>query len=113
MINKLCTLYLSPKPDTIPSPAAIAKSHGKKCQIYFRVTTSPFAGMSLAREERNQEKNDGFWLLCGIFNEYIKQNIMAVLRKANFHSVDICRLMKNQSCKKRSRRKTDSNFDLF
>ena len=25
---------------------------------------------------------------------------MAVLRKANFHSVDIWRLMKNQSCKK-------------
>ena len=24
---------------------------------------------------------------------------MVVLRKANFHSVDICRLMKNQSCK--------------
>ena len=26
-----------------------------------------------AREERNQEKVDGFWLLWGIFNEYIKQ----------------------------------------
>ena len=25
---------------------------------------------------------------------------MAELRKANFHSVDICRLIKNQSCKK-------------
>ena len=47
----------------------------------------------------------------GIFKEYIKQNIiMAVLEKANFHSVDICRLIKSQSCKNRSRRKTDSNF---
>ena len=54
------------------------------------------------------------YYVCGTFNEYIKQNIvMAVLRKANFHSVGICRLMKNQSCKKRSRRKTDSNFNLF
>ena len=48
-----------------------------------------------AREESNQQKDDGFWLLWGIFNEYIKQNIfMAVLRKANSHSVVICRLIK-------------------
>ena len=51
-----------------------------------------------ARDERNKEKDDGFWLLWGIFNEYIKQNIiMALLRKANFHSVDICRMLKNRS----------------
>ena len=30
---------------------------------------------------------------------------MAVLRKANFHSVDICRFMKNQSCKKKIKEK--------
>ena len=63
------------------------------------LTSSPFA------EKRRKElkKDDGLYLRL-IFNEYIKQNIiMAVLRKANFHSVDICRLMKNQSCKKRSR----------
>ena len=31
----------------------------------------------------------------------MKQNIiMAVLRKANYHSLDICKLMKIQSCKK-------------
>ena len=54
-----------------------------------------------AREEKNQEKDDGFWLMWGISNEYIKQNIiMAVLRNANFRSVNICRLIKNQSCKK-------------
>ena len=42
-------------------------------------------------------KNDGFWLQWGIFNEYIKQNIItAVLRKAKVHSVAICRLIKNQ-----------------
>ena len=68
---------------------------------------------NVSREERNQEKRDGFWLLRGIFNEYMKQNIiMAVLRKENFNSVDICRVMKNQSSKK-SKRKTDSNFNLF
>ena len=45
---------------------------------------------------------------------YIKQNIiMAVLRKANFDSVGICRLMKNQACKKRSRIESDSNFNFF
>ena len=42
-------------------------------------------------------KNDGFWLLWGIFKEYIKQNIItAVLRKAYAHSVVIPRLIKNQ-----------------
>ena len=29
-----------------------------------------------AREEKNKEKNDGFLLLWGIFNKYIKQNII-------------------------------------
>ena len=67
-----------------------------------------------AREERNKEKDDEFWLVWGIFNEYIKQNIiLAELRKANFPWVDICRLMKNQSCKQRSKRKTNSNFNFF
>ena len=42
-----------------------------------------------AREEKNKEKDDRFWLLWGIFNEYIKQIFMAELRKANF---DICKL---------------------
>ena len=43
-------------------------------------------------------KNDGVW--WGIFKEYIKQNIItAMLRKANAHSVVICRLIKNQQCK--------------
>ena len=42
-------------------------------------------------------KNDGVWLLWGIFKEYLKQNIItAVLRKANAHSAVICRLIKNQ-----------------
>ena len=41
----------------------------------------------------------------------MKQNIiMAVLRKANFHSVDLLSLMKNQSLKTRSRIKTDSTL---
>ena len=49
-----------------------------------------------AREERNKGKDDGFWLLWEIFNKYIKQNIiMAELRKANFHSVGIYKLIKN------------------
>ena len=44
----------------------------------------------------------------------LKQNfVMAVLRKANFHLVDIYKLIINQQCKKRSRKKTDSNFDFF
>ena len=103
-------MYLSSEPDTTPSSVAIVKSYGKKCQNYPRVTTSPFAEMELdeipdTKEQRNQQKDDGFLLKWGIFNEYIKQNIVMVeLREANFYSVDICRLIKNQSCKKRSRK---------
>ena len=72
-----------------------------------------------AREKRNKEKDDEFWLLWGVFNKYIKENIFKVvkkrkvLRKENFDSVDICRLMKNQSPKTKSSRKTDSNFTCF
>ena len=39
-------------------------------------------------------KNDGVW--WGILFVSQKKNIMAVLRKANAHSVVICRLIKNQ-----------------
>ena len=68
---------------------------------------------NITRKEKNQEKDDGLYLHL-IFNEYIKQNIiMAVSRKANFHSGDICRLMKNQLCKNRSRRKSDPNYNFF
>ena len=58
--------------------------------------------------------NYGFWVLWEIFKEYIKQNtIMALLRKANSHSVVICRLIKKISTvKDNPRRKTDSNFDF-
>ena len=99
-------MYLSSKPDTSPSPVAIVKSHGNKCQKYFCVTSYLTIRWNVAwwdaRAKRNQEKHDEFWLLWGIFKDYIKQNIiMAVLRKASFHSVDICKLMKNQSCKKK------------
>ena len=57
-------------------------------------------------EEMNTElstgKNDGFWLLWGMFKEYIQQDIiMVVLRKANAHSVVIHLVIdkKNQYCK--------------
>ena len=52
-------------------------------------------------------KNYGFWVLWGIFKEYIKQNIiMAVLRKANSHSVAICGLIKKiNTVKRRSKEK--------
>ena len=40
-------------------------------------------------------KNDGIWLLWGIFKEYLKGNIItAVLRREDAHSVVISRLTK-------------------
>ena len=58
-------------------------------------------------------KNDGMW---GIFKEYIKQNIItAVSRKANAHSVAICRLIKKSNIvnKNRSKRKNWFKFCLW
>ena len=76
----------------------------KKFQNYFlvtKITTNDIGKCSwngnLFEEmgtERSTGKNDGFWLLSGIFKDYTKQNIMAVLRKANPHSVVICRFIK-------------------
>ena len=45
---------------------------------------------------------------------YIKQNIViAMLRKANAHSVDICKLIKKiNNVKEDPGRKTDLNFDF-
>ena len=41
-------------------------------------------------------RNDGFWLLWGIFKEYIKQDIViVVLQKANSHEFIIYRLIEN------------------
>ena len=59
-------------------------------------------------------KNNGFWLLWGTFDQYIKENVMKVLRKAKSHSVYIwfADWQKNQ-CKRRSRSKIYSNFDFF
>ena len=55
-----------------------------KCQNFEEMDTEWSTG-----------KNYGFWVLRAIFKEYIKQNIiMPVLRKANFHSVAICRWIK-------------------
>ena len=45
--------------------------------------------------------NYGFWVLWGIFKEYIKQNIiMAVFWKTNSHLVVICRLIKKSKQEK-------------
>ena len=69
---------------------------------------------NVATKESNWEKNDGFWLLWGIFHEYIEQNIITeVLRKAIFHSADICKLMQNQSCKKDQRATLIQIFIVF
>ena len=57
-----------------------------KCPRNVNFDTEPSVG-----------KNDGFWLLWGLFKVYIEENIiMAVLRKVNSHSDDICRLTKNK-----------------
>ena len=57
-------------------------------------------------------KNDGVW--WGIFKEYLKQNIiMAVLRKANAHSVVICRLVKKINNVNKNGSNNKNWFKLF
>ena len=78
------------------------------------VTFSQIANFEEMDTEWSAGTNYGFWVLWEIFKEYIKQNtIMALLRKANSHSVVICRLIKKiNTVKDNPRRKTDSNFDF-
>ena len=80
---------------------------------------SPYHSLQCGEQKCNKQidtdhsrgKNDQFWLLC---DAYVKQNIIkAELRKAKFQSINICRLLKNKKCNRRSMRKTDSNFDFF
>ena len=67
---------------------------------------------TLNLDQKKKKKNDGFWLLWGIFKEYVKQNIiMAVLRIANADLVAICRLIK-KNVKEVPKEKADSNFDF-
>ena len=86
---------------------SVSRDNGKITRKDFKIiTTTTVDGMvkccrNVDFEEMDTEcstgKNYGFWVLWGIFKEYIKQNIiMAVLRKANSHSVVISRLIKNQ-----------------
>ena len=59
-------------------------------------------------------KNDGFWLLWGIWKEFIKQNsILAVIRKPNAHSVAICRLIKKINNRNKKRSKEKNLFPKF
>ena len=80
---------------------AMVKSHEKKVIFLWQCgemsLKSEFSkdGYCVVHTASYTGKNDGVW--WGIFKEYIKQNIItAVLRKANAHSVVICRLIKNQ-----------------
>ena len=73
----------------------MVKSYGKKMSKFS------YDGVVKCRRNLNFEKidtasytgkNNGVW--WGIFQEYLRQNIAAVLRKANAHSVVIFKLIK-------------------
>ena len=102
-----------------PSPVTMVKSlsQNQMSKLFFQNITGMVKCRQIVNfEEMDTEwstgKNYGFWVLWGIFKEYIKQNIiMAVLRKANSHSVAICRLIKKiNDAKEDPRRTTDTNF---
>ena len=71
------------------------KSHGKKKAELFSNVVKFRGNLNFEKMDAASDtcKNDEVW--WGIFKEYLKQNIItAVLRKANAHSVAICRLIK-------------------
>ena len=81
----------------ITSAVTIVKSDGKKMSKLLSCDGLVKCSRNLNFEKMDTAsytgKNDGVW--WGIFKEYLKQNIItAVLRKANAHSVVICRLIK-------------------
>ena len=102
--KKLRTLYLPSKLDKCLCSLTMVKEKSKLFSCDYGHYTLWWNVAKMKRyidlyEEINTEpltgKNDRFWLLWETFKEYIKQNvIMAVLRKTNFHSVDICRFIK-------------------
>ena len=74
-------------------------THGTENPLQVR-PSQDFLNMNFEEmdTERSTGKNDGFWVLWGVFKEYITQNItVAVLRKANSQSIVICRLIKKSN----------------
>ena len=96
----------------------MVKPHKKKMSKLFFYDGVVKCGRNLNPEKMDTAsytgKNDGAW--WGIFKEFLKQNIiMAVLRKANAHSVFICRLIKKSIMQMKidPRGKIDSNFFAY
>ena len=78
---------------------AIVKLHGKKYQYCFWVAISPLSivwwNVALILSLQQEKNIDSDY--CEDYLRSISKNIiMTVLRKANSHSVDIFRLIKNQ-----------------
>ena len=93
------TLHLPSKSGTSLSPMAIVKLHGKKYQYCFWVAISPLSivwwNVALILSLQQEKNIDSDY--CEDYLRSISKNIiMTVLRKANSHSVDIFRLIKNQ-----------------
>ena len=74
-----------------PSPVIMVKSHQKKWQNYFCVTTNDMVKCRCGQQKKmmNFDYNEEY--LKGVVSNKI---IMAVLRKAHSHPVLICRLIR-------------------
>ena len=105
----VCISVSSDNGETISTKSNVEIIFSKYHYHYGMVKCRQIVNFEEMDTEWSTGKNYGFWVLWGIFKEYIKQNIiMAVLRKANSHSVVICRLTKKNQywyCKKWSREK--------
>ena len=73
--NKLCTLLLPSEPDTSPSPVTTVKSHEKNATIIFlwlpHLMVKCYQNVNFEEidTETSKGKNDGCWLLPGIFKD--------------------------------------------
>ena len=108
----VCISVSSDNGETISTKSNVEIVFSKYHYHYGMVKCRQIVNFEEMDTEWSTGKNYGFWVLWEIFKEFIKQNIiMAVLRKANSHSVVICRLIKEiNTAKDDPRKKTDSNF---
>ena len=75
-----------------PSPVIMVKSHEKKSQNYFRVTTNDMVKCRCGQQAKMMKFD-----YCGEYLKGVISNkifIMAVLRKTHSHSVLICILIR-------------------
>ena len=108
----VCISVSSDNGETISTKSNVEIIFSKYHYHYGMVKCRQIVNFEEMDTEWSRGKNYGFWVLWGIFKEYLKQNIiMPVLRKQILIQLSFADwLSKINTAKDDPRRKTDSNF---